>query len=125
MKITVLRNIGLTDLKKLGFIGAVTNKPTRTDLTEGNEVDVDKSVAEWLIARDLATTEVNVQGVSPSPTVAGVPQIEDKSPVGGMAAAEAIDGISRMTSKEKLQSIVDHDKRTTVIDAAKKRLGEV
>jgi hypothetical protein len=73
MKITVLRNIGLTDLKKLGLIDAVTNKPTRTDLTEGNDVDVDKSVGEWLIAHDLATIESKeVKAVPTVPEVKGV-----------------------------------------------------
>lgn len=63
MKITVLRNVGLVDLKKLGA-------SDRDELTEGNVVDVDKALAEALIERGMATTEI--KEVKAVPAVAEV-----------------------------------------------------
>lgn len=46
----------------------------------------------------------------------------DTSPLSDEDAAHAIDQIGRMRSKDRLQSVIDADKRKTVQDAAKARL---
>lgn len=46
----------------------------------------------------------------------------DVSPLSGEDATHAIDQIGRMRSKDRLQHVIDNDKRTTVQDAARKRL---
>lgn len=72
MKITVLRNIGLIDLKSFGLLDS-DNKPVRDDLTEGNVIDVEKPLAEKLIARKLATTDTkDVKAVPDAPEIKGV-----------------------------------------------------
>jgi hypothetical protein len=50
---------------------------------------------------------------------------ETDSPVADEAAREAIDEISRMRSTDKLNEIVATDSRSTVVEAARKRLVEV
>jgi hypothetical protein len=47
---------------------------------------------------------------------------EEDSPVSDMNAPEAIEAIERSRSKDKLQHIIDNDQRSTVQDAARKRL---
>lgn len=46
----------------------------------------------------------------------------DASPLSDTDATHAIDQISRMRSRDRLQHVIDSDKRTTVQDAARKRL---
>ncbi len=49
----------------------------------------------------------------------------DTSPLSEENATDAIDHISRMRSRERLQQIAANDKRDTVKAAAQKRLGEL
>lgn len=46
----------------------------------------------------------------------------DESPVSDTNADEAIESIGRMRSKDRLQHVIDNDKRSTVKEAAQKRL---
>lgn len=47
------------------------------------------------------------------------------SPVINDTADVAINNISRMRSPERLQEVIDHDPRVTVVNAARKRLVEI
>ena len=47
---------------------------------------------------------------------------DEVSPVSEENAHEAIEKIGRMTSKPRLQHVIDNDKRSTVQEAARKRL---
>lgn len=49
----------------------------------------------------------------------------DTSPVSDSNATDAVEQVGRMRSTEKLQQIVDSDKRSSVKDAAQKRLDEL
>ncbi len=62
--------------------------------------------------------EVTEQPVAASSDVA-------VSPVADMKVDEAKDHIGRMRSPEKLQEIIDADKRSSVVDAARNRLTEL
>ena len=50
---------------------------------------------------------------------------EEDSPVSDTNATEAIDAVSRMRSEDRLNAVISSDKRTSVVEAAKKRLAEV
>lgn len=50
---------------------------------------------------------------------------QEKSPVADMNAKEAVDHVANMRSVERLQKIVAVDTRTSVVEAAAKRLGEL
>lgn len=64
MKIQVLRNVGLADLRRLDT--------DRKDLTEGNVVDCEKSLAEKLIKMGVAATEAEaVKGEAKAPEIKG------------------------------------------------------
>lgn len=49
----------------------------------------------------------------------------DNSPVSDSNAADAINQIGKMRSRDRLQHIIDNDQRVTVQDAAKRRLAEI
>lgn len=49
----------------------------------------------------------------------------EESPVSDTNAAEAIDSVNRMRSRDKLQHVIDNDPRATVRAAAEKRLGDL
>lgn len=116
MKITMLRNLGTPLLKKLGA------ESRKDELVEGETVDVPNDLGQALLDRKLAE-HPTVKGEAKAAEIEGVPPVE--SPVANLNAPDAIDAISRKTSQEILQSIVDTDKRTTVVDAAKKRQAEL
>lgn len=64
MKIQVLRNVGSADLRRLDA--------DREDLTEGNVIDCEKSLAEKLIKMGVAATEAEVvKGEAKSPEIKG------------------------------------------------------
>jgi hypothetical protein len=119
MKVKILRNIGSVDLRKLGATD-------RDDLLEKAVVDVPNDLGQALIELKLAEPP-NVRGVGPAPSVRGVTeeQEEEESPVDGLNVTEAVPKVLAMRSKEKLQHIIDNDKRATVVEAAKKRIAEL
>jgi hypothetical protein len=51
--------------------------------------------------------------------------VSTESPVADKNASDAIEGMSHLRSKDKLQQIIDHAKRVTVQEAARKRLAEL
>lgn len=110
MKVTFRTNLGSRDAKALGL--------DHTKCAAGMELDVSSDLAETLSKRGLI--EPLVMGLAQSPAIKGV-----SSPVTSFSAAAAIDQISRMTSKEKLEEIVVNDTRATVQAAAQKRLDEL
>jgi hypothetical protein len=59
------------------------------------------------------------KGKSTAATTTGT---DDDSPVSDTNADEAIEQVGRMRSKDRLQHVIDNDKRSTVQDAARKRL---
>lgn len=148
MKVTFRVNLGMVDAKRLGL------EKKLQECKAGNTVDVDKGVGEKLIDEGHAVAEgeedqivlsaqgvpdeeipgaftlsqPQIKGVSKSATVKGVKEEGDDaetSEVANLTVTEAADKISRMRSKEHLQSIADTDKRQGVTEAAKKRLAEL
>ena len=113
MKLKLRTSLGTKDTKAFGLGG----KP----LERGAVVDVTTAQAEAMRKKYKAVFDESetVRGVAATPAVRGVPE---ESPVSDTNAADAIEAIGRMTSKEKLQHIADNDPRVTVKDAAKKRL---
>jgi hypothetical protein len=106
----------------------------------------DKETAKKLIERGIAVSEedaktdpivLSAQGVSDaeqsevvglakSPAIRGVhTEHDDDSPVVDLPAHDAIDRISRMKSKDRLEEISKNDARPTVKAAAQKRLEEM
>lgn len=67
-------------------------------------------------------TETTAKAKKDDPLEPGDDEEVGVSPVKGQHAPEAIAKIGHMTSREKLQSIIDLEDRTTVVDAAKARL---
>ena len=116
MKYTFKSNLGSVDAKKVGL--------DHTKCQRGDTVDLTKEQAEALLAKYKAIIEPAdaVRGVAPAPAVRGVPE---ESPVSDTNASEAIDAIGRMTSKDKLQHVIDNDPRVTVKEAAKKRVASL
>ena len=84
----------------------------------GDEFEADDDQAQTLISQGRA---VAVGGGKPK-SEGGE---DEDSPVDNVTAAEAIEKIAHMRSKDKLQAIADSDQRVTVQDAAKKRLQEL
>lgn len=129
MQVTILRNVGKHDLDALGV-----NDELRAKFTEQSVVDVPNDLGHALIERKLAESGSTVQGIAPPAPLQGTPQQPTQpegqseageSPVKEDSAADAIDAISRMTSREKLEAIVAHDSRVTVQNAAKARLSNL
>jgi hypothetical protein len=138
-KLRLLLNIGSADQQRLQL----------KENQEGKTVTVSEPVAKELLTRGWATStdsdapapEARPSRKQATEAPAGVPKIDiaggqvdmddddddddsaDTSPVSASNADEAIDQIGRMRSKERLQSIVASDPRTTVKEAARKRLG--
>ena len=122
MKVTILRTPGVPLLKKLGA------DDRRDELVEGAVVDVSSNLANALFDRKLAEAGDVVQGTPPPAALQGVPSQPAppaKSEVADLNAPEATEKIAGMRSKEKLQAIVDSDPRSSVQEAAKKRITEL
>lgn len=117
MKITMLRNPGTALLKKLGGLDR------QAELVEKAVVDVPTGLASALIENDVAVAGEVVQGVAKDAAIHGVPS--EKSEVADLTVPLATERIAGMRSKEKLQHIVDNDTRSTVQEAAKKRIAEL
>lgn len=139
-RLRLLLNIGTADATKLGL------KETR----EGKVVSVGDDVGKILTDHGWAApegeaapvpvapragrqasnapsglnlpTDTKIVGAADSGGTVEEVTDADTSPVSGDNADEAIDQIGRMRSREKLQSIVDSDPRTTVKNAARERL---
>jgi len=88
----------------------------------GETYDVSQKFADLLVQRGLAEL---VQPLRAVPTKAPIHGVQDESPVSDSNADEAIASIVLMRSKDKLQHIIDNDKRVTVVDAAKKRMSQL
>lgn len=117
MRVRVLRNPGTPLLKKLGA------EDRRDELVEDAEVDVSNSLGEALIKQGVAELP-DAKGVAKAAEIKGV-QTVVVSPLKDSSAEDAKTSITRMTSKDKLQAVIDGDARTTVVDAAKARLTEL
>lgn len=81
-------------------------------------------------------TEIGGEGPAPEDVLRGAepseaaetqqPEVEsDESPVDQLPAHDAIDRISRMRSRDRLNEIIANDQRQTVVHAARRRLGEL
>jgi hypothetical protein len=116
-KVIVLRNLGSAYHKQHG-IPLHDGK----QLEEGKEYDVTNDVAKTLFQDKLAEPAGTFRGVAGPAPIHGVPE---ESPVSDSNADEAITQIGTMRSKDKLQHIIDNDKRVTVVDAAKKRIAQL
>jgi hypothetical protein len=140
-KLKLLVNIGSVDAKKLGL------KETR----EGQTVSVDDKFVDIMLKNGWASPEgkAPVRGAGPAKplpermpddpaallpdeepgTVTEEGEAEDEggeeSPLSDSNATDAIEQISRMRSQEKLQHVIDNDPRSTVKDAARKRLADL
>lgn len=139
-RLKLLTNIGTADRDKLGL------KETQ----EGKTVSVNDAVAKELLQRGWASEDgvrpapearPPTRQASDAPAGVSIPSdakivggadsggdVEevddaDESPVSGDNAGDAIDQISRMKSRDKLQHIVNSDPRATVKKAAQDRLG--
>jgi hypothetical protein len=106
-------NIGEQDRQKFGL----ANDYDLKDLTEGKSISVDEKFIPHFIQHGwIATDDATAKR-------AEAPKVDtDNDPVADLTAPEAVDKISRMTSKDRLNEIVANDQRATVKDAAKKRL---
>lgn len=151
-KLRLLLNIGTADRDKLGLKETLVTetrdgRPTKVKrgTQEGDTVTVSDAVAKEMLARgwaELASGEPSNVPLAPPkqateapagitvPPDAAVSDEEeaaaaeeaDASPVSDENAHDAIDQISRIRSRDKLQSIIDNDKRQSVQDAARTRL---
>jgi hypothetical protein len=149
MKIVMRVNLGSIDAKAHGLDHSKLQQGMEADVSkgaaewlikEGHAVPASKVVKE----PDPPAPVVNVAAVAPRPAVRGIPQVaddvkadkpsddegdegegDDESPVHDIPANEAIDKISRMRTKERLEHIANNDQRPTVKAAAEKRLGEI
>jgi hypothetical protein len=140
MHVVFRQNLGTIDAHKhgldhkkcqIGMDADVSKEAAEVLLAAGVAVDAkqadeDELIVSWrneqakqAAARAAAGEEAaKVKAVAKAPEIKGV---EEESPVANLNAAEAIEKISHM-HKENLQKTADHDKRATVVDAAKKRL---
>lgn len=117
MKYKFTSNLGSEDALAVGL--------DFKECTQGSVVDVPDEAAKSLLEKYpalLEEPEKSLKAIAKEPAVVGVPE---ESPVHDEGAREAIDEISRMTSKPKLQHIIDNDKRKTVVAAAKERLASL
>jgi hypothetical protein len=88
-------------------------------------VDVPNDLGNALLTRGLAEPPT-MKGEAKAAAVTGVKSDEDEeSPVDSLTVPEAAARIATMRSKDKLQHIIDNDKRTGAVEAAKKRLAEL
>lgn len=89
---------------------------------EGTMLKVNQFFAEQQskAVADRQTAEILTQQQESSTTT--LPADTTHDPVDNLSAAEAIDKISRMTSKDRLEAIVVNDQRVTVSKAAQNRL---
>ena len=134
MHVVFRQNLGITDAKKYGLdhkecqIGMEADVKdelaSKALLDSGMAVDAKKADTDQLI---VSFREEQAKQEAAKPTVKAIAKpadlkgVEEESPVANLTAAEAIEKISHM-HKENLQKTVDHDKRATVVEAAKKRL---
>lgn len=139
-KLSILRSIGRQDVKKFGV------PPLQEgDVYEATAKEADVLLNKMKVAQpyDPETAKRKVQAVPVATAVRNVParpavqtgvapqrqsdqdEGNDESPVADENAPDAIDRISRMRSKDRLQEIADTDPRVSVQEAAKKRLEEM
>jgi hypothetical protein len=129
MKITLTTNIGSDDLRRFGVLEGgdpAALRKSLDDYSRGKTVDAPEHLGEYLLKQGLGT--VGVQGVAQSASIHGTPAdatVTAASPVQDSSASDAIRDIGTMRSKDKLQEIIDRDQRSTVVDAATKRLKEL
>lgn len=148
MKVTFKVNLGMVDAKRLGL------EKKFAECKAGATVDVDKGAGEKLIEEGHATAAGEEDEVAASaqamreeqPVVAGIApragitapaktapkataeaegEEAETSEVADLTVDEAVDKISRMRSKDHVQSILDTDQRKGVTEAAKKRLSDL
>lgn len=83
-----------------------------------SEAQWQRACADEEIAAEVAKQQPELFATFAKPS-------HDHSPVSAKNAAEAIEQIGNMRSKEKLQHIIDNDPRVTVKDAATQRLAAI
>jgi len=113
MQYRFTQNLGSDDAKVWGL--------DLKECVQDAVVNVPKETAELISAKYPALLEPadKLRAVAKEPAIAGVPE---ESPVHDEGAREAIADIGNMRSKDKLQHVIDNDKRPTVVKAAKDRL---
>lgn len=121
MKVTFLRNLATVFYRENQCAGELEKNDNKPHMA-GETHDVSKEFGELVIEKGLAEAGEPLRATPAARPIHGVP---DESPVSDSNADEAIASIALMRSRDKLQHIIDNDKRVTVVDAAKKRISQL
>lgn len=107
---------------------SVSVKKDATIYLDGAQATLDNLRTEDVVCCDnnpASVLEVTRETPPVEPVVGTEGAPEKVSPVADLNAHDAVDKVNRMTSKDRLQLVVDHDTRTSVKEAATKRLSEL